>query len=69
VVARELFSAALDYLETTPETIIETVWFLAYSEPHWAACMRALHSLDQRLLAAARANTRRSGPAASRGTA
>jgi hypothetical protein len=48
-VARDLFDAALDYLEGTPDTVVETVWFLAYFGQHWDACVKAFNGLKSRL--------------------
>jgi O-acetyl-ADP-ribose deacetylase (regulator of RNase III) len=63
VVARNLIGTALHYLEHTPKTIIETVWFLAYSDHHWDACRKAFDSLESRL---SRAEEGRAGRRAAR---
>jgi O-acetyl-ADP-ribose deacetylase (regulator of RNase III) len=53
-VVPQLFDAALDYLERTPDSKIEKVWFLAYSDQHWNACMKAISALTYRLQPAVR---------------
>jgi O-acetyl-ADP-ribose deacetylase (regulator of RNase III) len=53
-VVPHLFDAALDFLEETPNTMVEKVWFLAYSNQHWNACMKAFATLSYRLQSAVR---------------
>jgi O-acetyl-ADP-ribose deacetylase (regulator of RNase III) len=44
-VAPRLFQEAFTYLDNTPASVIDSIWFLAYSEQHWASCLRAFDAL------------------------